>query len=214
VPARPQLVNRLDRETSGVVLVARTDTAARDLRALWERRNVVKEYLAIVHGHPAGPGGDIDAPLGRDERSRVAIKDCVRSDGAPARTRFEVVSRLVRADGKFSLLRVEPLTGRKHQIRIHLAHVGHPIVGDKIYGGDEELYLALVEGRLTSVQWKQLLLLNHALHARSVRFFWRNAEHHYTAEPDSSFREFLEPESAAGVPTAMSDGERPAGIYA
>ena len=79
-------------------------------------------------------------------------------------------------------------------------------MGDKIYGGDEELYLAFVEGRLTSAQWEQLLLPNHALHARSVRFSWRNAEYNYRAEPDSNFNQFLE-----GVPPAVGVGELPSG---
>ena len=88
--SHPQLVNRLDRETSGVTLVAKTATAARQLRHLWETRAVEKVYLAIVHGHVEQQQGAIEAPLGKDERSRVAIKDCVRPDGAPARTDFWV----------------------------------------------------------------------------------------------------------------------------
>src|SRR6266566_4060572 len=88
--ARPHLVNRLDRETSGLTLIAKRDTTARELRRLWESRQVGKEYLAIVHGHVLEMSGTIEAPLGKDENSRVAIKDCVRPDGAPARTEFWV----------------------------------------------------------------------------------------------------------------------------
>src|SRR6266496_1840490 len=185
--ARPQLVNRLDRETSGVTIVAKRDDAALELRRMWESRAVEKEYLAIVHGRVATEHGVIDALLGKDESSRVAIKNCVRPEGALSRTEFWVERRFTRAVGApvsdparcggllrragsetgapFTLLRVVPHTGRKHQIRIHLAHIGHAIVGDKLYGDDEDIYLALVEDRLTEEQRARLLLPHHALHA-------------------------------------------------
>ena len=88
--ASSHLVNRLDRETSGVTVVAKSAAVAGELGRLWEARAVGKEYLAIVHGQVGDARGRIDAPLGKDEASRVAIKDCVRADGAPAQTEFQV----------------------------------------------------------------------------------------------------------------------------
>lgn len=187
----PHLINRLDRETSGLVLVAKTDEAAKQLRKQWESREVRKIYQAIVRGHVVADAGIIDAPLGKDEQSIVAIKDCVRSDGAASQTAYKVLKRFAREEGDFSLLEVELLTGRKHQIRIHLAHIGHPIVGDKIYGGDESLYLALVESRLTEEQRQRLIFHCQALHAGEVRFQWRGEERVYRAAPEQWFSEFL-----------------------
>jgi 23S rRNA pseudouridine1911/1915/1917 synthase len=206
----PHLINRLDRETSGIVLLAKNSVAAGELGKIWESRAVHKEYLAIVHGHVAAEHGVIDAPLGRDEQSIVAIKDCVRADGATAQTEFFVEQRFVQnvpcieselkiQNSKlkiqmqpFSRLRLFPKTGRKHQIRIHLAHLGHAIVGDKLYGGDEDLYLALVQNRLTDLQRARLIFPNHALHAKRLQFVWRDKNHDYFSPPETGFQKFME----------------------
>lgn len=216
--SQPRLVNRLDRETGGVVLIAKTADAAGELGQIFARRAVEKEYLAIVHGHVEPDNSVIDAPLGRDEHSAVAIKDCVRPDGAPAQTEFVVLRRFLHpvaahlsqpgapvatlqglseltpappAPRLFTLVRLHPCTGRKHQLRIHLAHLGHPIVGDKLYGGEASLYLAFVHNRLTDEQRRRLLLPHHALHASELRFRWRGREVRFRAEPEGWFTDFL-----------------------
>lgn len=184
------LVHRLDRETSGVTVAAKSREAATELGRLFQSRAVRKEYLAIVHGHPAADTFVIDAPLGPDSQSPVAIRDTVRADGAPAATRFQVVSRFERQNVPFALLRAEPLTGRKHQIRIHLEHAGYPIVGDKIYGGDPFRYLRFVEGRQTDADRAALLLEFQALHAASLSFRWRDQDWHFEAPPEPAFAAF------------------------
>lgn len=196
--AEPQMVHRLDRETSGVMIFGKTATAALTLRQLWEGGLVTKEYLAIVHGSVATPEGVINAPLGKNEASAVAIADCVRPDGAKARTRWWREKRFQRDGSDYSLLRVRLDTGRKHQIRIHLRHLGHPLVGDKIYGSDEQLYLAFVERRLTPEQERQLILPWQALHAGRLWLPWEGQELEFGSEPEPWFAEF------AGMPAGSS----------
>ena len=201
--ASAHLVNRLDRETSGIVLIAKNSIAAGELGKIMECRAAQKEYFAIVHGHVSEKNGMIDAPLGKDLDSVIAIKDCVRTDGAAALTEFFVERRFSRSlslnsePSAFTLLRVTPRTGRKHQIRIHLAHVGHPIVGDKLYGHDEDAYLALVENRLTDEQKRKLILPFQALHGQSIGLNWRGHEWKFSAEPENWFNDFMTSQPSA-----------------
>lgn len=188
--ATPHLINRLDRETSGVVVVAKNLEAARALRRTWENREVRKVYWAMVHGWPEQTDAVITAPIGDDDQSEVAIKGRVREDGAACETAYRELRRWTSPAGPFAWLEVRPSTGRKHQIRIHLSHIGHPIVGDKLYGGDERLYLDFVNKRLDDAQRRILMLANQALHAREVQLSFRGEDWIFTAEPEAEFAGF------------------------
>ncbi len=139
---RPVLVHRLDSETSGLVLCARTLEAERAAKRLFADRKVRKTYLALVRGAPEPPAGSIEAPIGPDRESVIRVKmGCRDTGGLPALTEY----RTLETRGGVSLVEARPRTGRQHQIRVHLAHLGYPIVGDKMYGPDENLFLEYVE---------------------------------------------------------------------
>ena len=127
-PGRPGIVHRLDQGTSGVLVVARTPAAYHRLARAFAAREVDKRYLAIAYGEPKPPSGMIDAPIGRHATRRKEMT--VRSDGRPARTGYRVLA--TRAG--ISLVELDLATGRTHQIRVHLKHLGHPLVGDPLYG--------------------------------------------------------------------------------
>ena len=130
-PERPGIVHRLDKGTSGLLMVARTSDAYRSLVDQLKRRTVERRYLCLVCGHVAATDGLVDAPVGRaaTDPTRMAVS----GRGRPARTRYHVLDR--RADPEVTLLECRLETGRTHQVRVHLASIGHPVVGDHRYGG-------------------------------------------------------------------------------
>lgn len=130
------IVNRLDRETSGIVLLSKSKDVLPKLTSLFSDRSVEKEYLAVVHGEMKQPGGVITQPLKPNPHGTIRSKQIVSEDGKATETRYE---RLAVWDG-CSLVRLFPKTGRTHQLRVHMQHLGHVIVGDKLYGLTEEQF--------------------------------------------------------------------------
>ena len=169
------IVNRLDRETSGVVLVARRPEFLARLNALFAGHAVKKTYLAVVHGRPQTPEGVIAAPIGRDPDSVVSYR---YSSGPQAIAAKDAVTRyqVVLESSDWCLLRLIPETGRTHQLRVHLAHIGHPIMNDKLYGRTDREFLEWRGRPLTAQAAKQMS--RQALHAESLQFIhpWTGEE--------------------------------------
>ena len=166
------IVNRLDRETSGLMLIAKTSAAARRFGLLMQAQRIGKEYLAVVWGWPDWDSTTVDAPIARAGEfgpSPIWLKQAIHPSGAQALTEFVVAERFVRAGERFAIVRAIPQTGRTHQIRVHLASLGHAIVGDKIYGPDENYYLQFIETGWTPELERALRLPRHALHSSRLK---------------------------------------------
>ena len=125
---RPGIVHRLDRDTSGLLIIALNPTAYNNLTLMIKKHEIERIYTALVHGHPKSSTGTIDAPIGRDPHHRT--RQAVNAGGRPALTHYEVIREI----GQFSFIKVRLETGRMHQIRVHMTAIGHPIVGDQTYG--------------------------------------------------------------------------------
>jgi len=133
-PVRPGIVHRLDKETTGLIVVAKDDKALRSLSRQFHSREVKKRYIALVAGCVESDNGLIDAPVARHSVNRKKM-DINHENGKTARTVYHVAKRYKR----FTVLKVEPETGRTHQIRVHMKYIGHPVLGDKLYGKGNEM---------------------------------------------------------------------------
>lgn len=162
---RPGVVHRLDRDTSGVIVVVKDDSVHEKLARQFHERQVQKEYVAICEGLVELDSDLIDAPIGLHPRKkeRMAVR---RDGGKPAQTVYEVAERL----GKFTVVRCFPKSGRTHQIRVHLRHIGHPIVADMFYGLRDAIYLSDIAGGEHTPS-EQPLLDRQALHARRLTIY-------------------------------------------
>lgn len=202
--ACPAVVNRLDRETSGLVVIAKHTAAARDFGAIFTRREVEKEYLAIVHGWPEDDAWHCDAPIlraGEIGPSSIWVRQIVHPLGKACATRFAVVERFERAEGRFAVVRCHPETGRMHQIRVHLAYGGHPIVGDKLYAGNGDEYIEWMETGWTPALARRLWLPRHALHASMLALPWQGCRLEWQAGPPADLAAFV-----AGKPAVVTPG--------
>lgn len=166
---RPGIVHRLDKDTSGVLVTAKTDVVHRGLSTQFEAHSITRQYVAIVCGTPAEITGTIDARIARSRRDRRRMTT-VETDGRRAVTHYEVLETY----SQFALVQLTLETGRLHQIRVHLQHIGHPVVGDAVYGGEQR---ALNDADTMELKQALAQLKRQALHARVLGF-----EHPATGE--------------------------------
>ncbi len=170
----PRMVNRLDRETSGIVLVAKSSVASAGLGKQVLRRELAKEYIAICFGLITPDEGTVDEPIAVSHATAVFTRRVVdRQQGKSCVTHWTVTERLLHG-GKngYTVMRLRPVTGRAHQLRVHMAWLGHAMVGDKIYGPDEHWYLDFIRQGVTPAMLEALRMSRQALHASVLG--WRD----------------------------------------
>ena len=168
------LISRLDRETSGLLLVGRGKENASIFGKMQQRREIQKSYLALVHGCPP-ESGVIDQPLdrlGKHRPSQIYVRQAVIADTYPAQTEYKTVgTRNHPTIGEISLIEATPKTGRLHQIRAHFEHIGHAVVHDKIYGQPDRVFLDYIDKDTENYH----KMARHSLHSSKISFFWLNS---------------------------------------
>jgi 23S rRNA pseudouridine1911/1915/1917 synthase len=214
--ATPRFLNRLDRETSGVIVVTKNERAAKILGKQMLRHEIEKEYVAICSGLFRQDTGTIPEPIAVTKDAPVYTKRVVDPAGKPCMTEFEVIRRLPDSVGahcvrpavgrclewgarsaplqEFTVVRLTPRTGRAHQLRVHMAWLGHPVVGDKVYGPDERWYLEFIKKGVTDEMLRCLLMPRHALHAAAVTVRHPTSQEQVTwhAELPEDMKRFIE----------------------
>jgi 23S rRNA pseudouridine1911/1915/1917 synthase len=165
----PRLLHRIDRETSGLILASLDPDLHSAIGQQFEARTVQKAYQAVVHGRPPCAEGIVDHSIGPDHASAIRLKLEARRDGSgqPALTHY----RLLGGNARYSLVELRPRTGRTHQLRVHMAAIGCPLVGDKVYGVEDRVFLEYLTGSLSDDTRELLVLDRHALHSAALTFF-------------------------------------------